>query len=86
MTTREHLYDLVDDLPDDKLEEAEALLEQISPGRNGKPVMRLEDAPMEDEELSDREKAALDRADRGISDARTYTREEVQQLLDDVHA
>ncbi|MEZ4493939.1 MAG: hypothetical protein R3C29_11565 [Dehalococcoidia bacterium] len=86
MTTRERLYDLVDGLPDDKLDEAEALLEQIAPGRNGRRVMRLEDAPDEDEALSEAEKAALERLDRGISDPRSYTREEIQQLLDDNHS
>ncbi|MCA9843779.1 MAG: hypothetical protein KC491_03915, partial [Dehalococcoidia bacterium] len=58
MTTRERLYDLVDGLPDDKLDEAEALLEQIAPGRNGKRVMRLEDAPMDDETPSEEEERA----------------------------
>lgn len=82
MTTRERLYDLVDGLPDDKLDEAEALLEQIAPGRNGKRVMRLEDAPLEDEELTDREKAAIARWDRGERTGRLYTRDELEDYLD----
>ena len=80
MTTRERLYDLVDDLPDDKLDEAEALLEQIVPGRNGKHMFRLEDAPMEDETPSDEEEAASAKSrlsmasHRGIADDEFGTR------------
>ncbi|MEZ4493937.1 MAG: hypothetical protein R3C29_11555 [Dehalococcoidia bacterium] len=67
MTTRERLYDLVDGLPDDKLDEAEALLEQIAPGRNGKSVMRLEDAPMDDETPSEEEERAARKSRKSMA-------------------
>ena len=66
-TTRERLYDLVDGLPDDKLDEAEALLEQIAPGRNDKRVMRLEDAPMDDETPSEEEERAARKSRKSMA-------------------
>jgi hypothetical protein len=82
MTTRQALKDMIDRIPDDSLPEAEQRLAELADYRAYAP----EDAPLEDEPLTERELEALRDAGRGESDARSYTREEVERLLDGASA
>jgi len=59
MTTREKLHQLVDELPEEKLD---AALEAIETRAGDPLIRRLEDAPPEDEEISAGEEAAVQEA------------------------
>jgi hypothetical protein len=82
MTTRQALKDMVDRIPEDSLPEAEVRLESLTSGA-GDRTYTVDEAPPEDERLTDREVQALRRIESGESDATPYTREEVERLLDD---
>ena len=83
MTTRQALHDLVDRLPDEQLAAAEERLSELTPISNEEFWKRLEDAPYDDEPLTEREIRALEKWDRGESRFVRYTEEEIQQLIDD---
>jgi hypothetical protein len=83
VTTRQALHDLVDRLPEERLSDAEERLSQLTPVLDEEFWNRLEDAPFDDEPLTQRELAALERAERGESVAIRLTREEVQRLIDE---
>jgi hypothetical protein len=59
MTTREKLHRLVDELPE---EELDAALKVIESRADDPLIRRLEDAPLEDEEISAEEAAAVQEA------------------------
>jgi hypothetical protein len=80
MTTRQALKDMIDRVPEDRLPEAEQLL---APLTNEFGAYSVDDAPLEDEQLTEREIAAIRRFDRGERDTVSYTREQVERLLDD---
>jgi hypothetical protein len=62
MTTRQALHDLVDDLPDDLLGEAEETLARLKAHAVDPLLEALRNAPVDDEPLSIEERARLDRA------------------------
>jgi hypothetical protein len=81
VTTRQALHDLVDRLPDEKLSDAEERLSELTAVSDEEFWKRLEDAPYDDEPLSEREIRALERAERGEGHAVTLTRQEMEQLI-----
>ncbi|MFN0094201.1 MAG: hypothetical protein ACKVVT_05410 [Dehalococcoidia bacterium] len=58
MTKRQAVHDWIDDLPDDAIEQVEALLEQLQRDRLKEAFAN---APEEDEELTPAEMAAIER-------------------------
>jgi hypothetical protein len=86
VTTRQALHDLVDRLPEERLSDAEERLSELAPVSDEEFWKRLADAPYDDEPLSKREIAALERADRGGGVSIRLTREEVQRLIDEAAA
>jgi hypothetical protein len=62
MTTRQALHDLVDDLPDDLLGEAEETLARLKAHAVDPLLEALRNAPVDDGPLSIEERARLDRA------------------------
>jgi hypothetical protein len=83
VTTRQALHDLVDRLPEERLSDAEERLSELAPVSDEEFWKRLADAPYDDEPLSKREIAALERAERGEGHPKFYTREEMERLLAD---
>lgn len=59
MTTREKLHQLVDELPEEKLD---AALKAIVTRADDPVIRRLEEAPLEDEEISPEEEASVQEA------------------------
>jgi hypothetical protein len=59
MTTREKLHQIVDKLPE---EELDAALKAIESRADDPLIRRLEEAPLEDEEISPEEEAAVQEA------------------------
>jgi hypothetical protein len=54
-TTRERLHELLDEIPDDQLEEAEAALAAVVEP----PYRPLDQAPIDDEPVTEEERASL---------------------------
>ncbi len=86
MTTRESLHALVDEWPESELEELEDWLNAARGRKGGEPISDeaflkiLEDAPFDDEPLTEDDLAAIRRS-RESSRPRV-PHEEVEQLLD----
>ncbi|MBS1878011.1 MAG: hypothetical protein JST31_00705 [Actinobacteria bacterium] len=59
MTTRERLHRIVDELPE---EELDAALQAIEGRADDPMIRRLDDAPLDDEEISPEEEAAVQEA------------------------
>jgi hypothetical protein len=83
VTTRQALHELIDRLPEEQLSAAQERLAGLTPATDSEFWKRLEDAPYDDEPLSEREIAALERGDRGEGVAVRLTQEEVQRLIDE---
>jgi hypothetical protein len=83
VTTRQALHDLVDRLPEEQLDAAEERLSELTPVSREEFWKRLDEAPYDDEPLSERESRALGKWDRGESRSVAYTEAEIQQLIDD---
>lgn len=83
MTTRATLHELVDSLPDDLLCLAEERLTAMEANhvKWQEVWKRLQDAPVEDEELSPRELAALERARTGNETAIFLTESQLATLM-----
>jgi len=81
MTTRQALHDLVDDLPEDVLGEAERSLARLKAHAVDPVLEALRNAPVDDEPLTAREAEALRRWEAGKLGGRLYTEGELEQLL-----
>ena len=84
MATREHVYELVDELPEDDLEAVEHFLERLSAASND-PFERalLRAALREPETLSPEDEEALAEADADIAAGRMISHEEVLRRVQD---
>ncbi len=81
MTAREHLYALVESLPEDELKPAVRFLEFLKDLR-GDPVLRaLERAPIDDEPLTEEDVRALEEAYEDRAQGRVYSHDEVRRSL-----
>lgn len=77
MTNRTELHELVDELPEDDIEEAVLLLRRLKD-----PVMRMfDEAPEEDEELSPEGKVALDEGLQAIARGEVISHREAMREL-----
>jgi hypothetical protein len=81
MTTRQALHDLVDDLPDDLLGEAEETLARLKAHAVDPLLEALRNAPVDNEPLSAEEEEALHRWRAGKRRGRSFTQDEVERLL-----
>lgn len=84
MATREHVYRLVDELPDDDLEAVEHFLERLNAASDD-PFERalLRAAVLEPEALSPEDEEALAEADADIAAGRMISHEEVVRRVQD---
>lgn len=81
MTTREHLHQLIDELPDGGLDEARRYLEALREA-DGDPVLaRLLLAPEDDEEETPEEAAAVAEACEDVRAGRLIPQEEARRRL-----
>jgi len=81
MTAREHLYELVEALPESEIEPAARFLEFLR-FRLDDPVLRaLERAPLDDEPLTDEDAQALEEALADRDHGRVFSHEEVRRSL-----
>ena len=79
MTTKERLHQLVDELPDGEVSEAERLLSAL---RIDDPVLRaLDTAPYDDEPETDEERAAVAEAREAIARGDVVPDEELDREL-----
>ncbi len=77
---KEHLYRLVDQIPEGEVHAARRYLEYLA--EHGDPfVSSLMEAPEEDEELSEEGQRLLDEGDEDLRAGRTHTLEEVKEEL-----
>ena len=67
MVTREALYRLIDDLPDDALLEAERSLKALGEPDADTFLRTLRDAPLDDEEETDEERALVAEARAAVA-------------------
>jgi hypothetical protein len=83
VTTRVALHDLVDNLPEDLLSEAEDSLGRLASerARRERPWKLHDEAPLEDEELSQPEIDALRRLAAGESNPALLTEAQMEALL-----
>jgi hypothetical protein len=79
--TREVLYRLIDELPDEELEAArEVLLELRARAESPLPDV-LANAPLDDEAESDEERAAVAEAEEDFQQGRVVSHEEARRRL-----
>jgi len=77
---KEHLYRLVDQIPEGEVHAARRYLEYL--GERGDPFIKsLMEAPEEDDELSEEGQHLLDEGDEDLRAGRTHTLEEIKQEL-----
>jgi hypothetical protein len=77
MTTREKLHQIVDKLPE---EELDAALQAIEARTDDPMIRRLDDAPLEDEEISPEEDAAVQEArDELAAGTRLISQDEIKR-------
>jgi hypothetical protein len=76
MTTKQHLHHLVDLLPNDTWGEAERMLESLTGSSVGP-----EDAPIDDEPVSEAERAAVRRAHKAIERGEVVRDEDLEREL-----
>lgn len=77
MTTREKLHRIVDELPE---EELDAALQAIEARADDPLIRRLDEAPLEDEEISPEEEAAVQEArDELAAGAPLISHEEIKR-------
>jgi len=82
MVTREHLYELIDALPEGELPAAERYLEQLRERYENDPLMRLlDEAPEEDEPLTPEEIATIEEAKADYRRGDYLTAEEARREL-----
>jgi hypothetical protein len=79
VSTREALYRLIDELPEDELPEAERYLKAL---QIDDPLIRaLELAPWDDEPETEEERAAVQEAREALARGEVLTTEELRQEL-----
>ena len=80
MQTRERVHQLIDELPDNELDDVERFLAQR--GAGGSAFRRaLESAPEEDEPVSPEEAAAIEEAYADVAAGRVLTDDELWRRL-----
>ena len=75
MTTRVTAKQLVDQVPEEELGQCGVFLQWLVGGRTDAVLLALASAPVDDDELSEDERSALD----GAETARFYSHEEAEQ-------
>ncbi|MFN0096290.1 MAG: hypothetical protein ACKVVT_16135 [Dehalococcoidia bacterium] len=79
MTRRKAVHAIIDYLPDDAIEEVEALLEQLQLDRLKRAFA---DAPLDDEPLSPAEAAGIERGEADLAAGRWVPHEDVLRLVE----
>ena len=82
MTTRQSLHDLVDDLPEDVLGEAERSLARLKAHASDPFLEALRNAPIDDEPLTPQERARVDRAWESLERLGSIPDSEIDRILD----
>ncbi|MBI3964491.1 MAG: hypothetical protein HY329_02560 [Chloroflexi bacterium] len=77
MTTRADLYRLIDDLPDDQLEEARLRLDDLTAGK----LVTWDKAPIDDEPETDAERAAVAEGRAALARGDVFPLEEARRRL-----
>jgi hypothetical protein len=81
MTTRQALKDMIDMVPEERLDDVEQSIRRVMDVEDD-PVMRsLRRAPIDDEPLTAEERAAIDEGLRSLSEGRGITTEELKRRL-----
>lgn len=84
-TNRDDLHQLVDQIPDSKLVEAERRLKRLIEATKtwSDPVKKAIDAaPIDDEPITEEERERIRRADEDFKEGRTLSMDEVKRELD----
>ena len=81
MTTREALHKLIDELPECDLHIVESLIEWRHDLRDDPMLVLLATAPLEDEEITPEEEAAVAEAREEIARGEVYALDEVKREL-----
>ena len=81
MTTRDELHRLIDELPDCDLHMAELLIKWRHDLRDDPLLVTLATAPLEDEEITPEEEAAVAEARDEIARGEVYSLDEVKREL-----
>ncbi len=79
MTTKERLHRLVDELSQPEADDA---LRYIATRHDDPLVRRLDAAPLEDEEITPEEEAAVQEAREDLAAGRVYSLEEIKREFD----
>ncbi len=79
MTTKEQLHRLVDELSEPEADDA---LRYIATRHEDPLVRRLDAAPLEDEEITPEEEAAVQEAREDLAAGRVYSLEEIKRAFD----
>ena len=81
MITRETLHGMVDDLPDHLLDAAGRSLARVAACRADAIWRALEEAPVDDEELTPEDIAAIEAGRRSMREGRGISTRELEELL-----
>jgi hypothetical protein len=81
MTQRDRLHALVDTLPEDELHAALRFLEFLEAEETPTELWSLEDAPMDDEPLTQQEEQALAEAEEDVIAGRVVSHAEARRRL-----
>ena len=81
MVVREKLHRLVDELPDDELRAAERYLEYLRDTAGDRVLRALQNAPIDDEPLTEQDLEAISEADEAIARGEAEPWEEARQEL-----
>lgn len=81
MTDRERLHVIVEDLPESEVQAALRLLENLSHDENDPVLKALQDAPPDDEPLTEEDAAALEEAWEDVRQGRLVSHEEVRRQV-----
>ena len=81
MTEREHLYALVEALPDSEIKPATRFLEYLRDQHLDPVSLALDRAPLDDEPLTEDDERALEEALQDRDQGRVFSHEEVRSSL-----
>jgi len=81
MTSKERLHQLIEQLPDKELTDAELVLEALHAHQADPLARRLLTAPLDDEPESDKERAAVAEARQALTDGDVIADEDLDREL-----
>ena len=81
MTERDRLHTLVDTLPEDELHVALRFLEFLETDATASPLWSVEEAPVDDEPVTEEDEQALAEAERDVTEGRVVSHVEARRRL-----